>query len=645
MSGKDFTLESDGIEIVEGEVVEANEEEAIESEWTPRDADREERKSYTRQRVRNSTVPEGTIFIPAKPKPSISDKSEKRVAVYARVSTKSEDQVSSIENQTKYYTEKVEKTPNWDLQGIYADEGKTGTSMRKREEFKRMLEVAANKEIDLIICASVSRFARNMTDCMEQISLLRTKNPNHPVGVYFETENLYTLDPDCEQALAIHAMLADWESNNKSRRMILSYDQRICTGQFPVSDLLGYRHTKDGDLVIQKDEALTVRFAFLARIIGYSYEDIAEIFTQKERKSLNGRTEWNEGMVSNLLTNERRWGDLKVRKTIVVDYKKGITKKNDGDREAAFVPNHHEAIVSPEIAKAAQMVTSKVDGVPEIRVIEEGGLKGFINLNPCFKGIDLDALHRISSCVYEREEFAQIAHEANILTGKEHAKVLSKDFTGYFVPNSAYFISQNTPTLTISTTHLKFNKKCFEKFFDTEYIEFLYHPLLQAIIIKCTEDDEMGIPWIKEDGGFISSYSAASFCNAVYEEMDWIKDYDFRFRGITRQKGFEKIMIFYLDEPQVVPNKKVKEAAAALSEEQKLMPSRYIPIRNSELESNSLYREGMIYALRKRRDLLISSLSEEDINEPGILVDNPFIGELPTRDEIAMELNEILQAM
>ena len=129
--------------------------------------------------------------------------------------------------------------------------------MRRREQFKEMLADAADKKMDLILCASVSRFARNVSDCIDQVRLLRTMNPSHPVGVYFETENIYTLDPDSDQSLQIHALLADWESANKSRRMILSYDQRICTGQYPVLDLLGLKHTKDGDLVIEPEGAKT----------------------------------------------------------------------------------------------------------------------------------------------------------------------------------------------------------------------------------------------------------------------------------------------------------------------------------------------------------------------------------------------------
>ena len=144
----DEVKESKGVEQpTEGAVV----EEKPTYVWRPQDADREYIKAYTRNRVRNSHVSENAVFIPAKPKPTIQDEGHKRVAVYARVSTKSKEQVSSIENQTKYYTEKIQKTDNWDLQEIYSDEGKSGTSMRKRKQFQRMLEAAANKEMDLIL--------------------------------------------------------------------------------------------------------------------------------------------------------------------------------------------------------------------------------------------------------------------------------------------------------------------------------------------------------------------------------------------------------------------------------------------------------------------------------------------------------------
>ena len=220
--------------------------------WRPQDADREYYRYETKKRIQHYTVPPQTIFRPAKPTPTIRDAEHKRVAVYARVSTKSKEQVSSIENQTKYYTEKIAKTPNWDLAEIYSDEGKSGTSKKWRPEFKRMLEDASKKKMDLIVCASVSRFARNISDLIEEVRKLRTTNPSNPVGVYFETEDLYTLDPNINERLQMQGLFAEWESGNKSRRMILSYDQRICTGQFPLSDLLGLRHTLEGGFIIEE---------------------------------------------------------------------------------------------------------------------------------------------------------------------------------------------------------------------------------------------------------------------------------------------------------------------------------------------------------------------------------------------------------
>lgn len=382
------------------------------ADWQSRHLESEKRKAEIRDRI-HKQAEQGQktakdYFRPAKLTPSIYDSDLKRVAVYARVSTSSEEQISSIENQTLYYTKKIAETENWNLQDIYSDEGKSGTSLRKRDAFKRMMRDAKDQKMDLIICASISRFARNFSDCMTQIAALKTMHPAHPIGVYFETENIYTLNPSSQYSLDIQALLADWESGNKSRRMILSYDQRIMTGQYPVADLMGYRHTKDGQLVIEPEEAKTVRFIFLAFIQGYDYEQIAMILTQKKRSTLRGRQEWNGVMVANIMKNERRWGDLEARKSIVVDYKLGKVTKNNGNRCSAYVPEHHEAIVSPEIAWAAHLVasSSKKCGVQDIVVIRQGALKGFVGIHPNWNGID--SLHtQISDLIIKNEESDQ----------------------------------------------------------------------------------------------------------------------------------------------------------------------------------------------------------------------------------------------
>ena len=622
-------------------------------QWHPQDADREVYKANVRRRVWNARVTEGTVFKPAKPKPQISDAGEKKVSVYARVSTKSKGQVSSIENQTRYYMEKIKKTPNWHMQKIYSDEGISGTSTKRRKDFQQMIQDAGDKQMDLILCASVSRFARNVSDCITKVRQLKTMNPSHPVGVYFETENIYTLDPESNHLLSIHAMLAEWESANKSRRMILSYDQRICTGQYPVCDLLGLRHTVDGDLIIQKEEAKTVRFAYLARFAGMDYKHVAAILTEKQRPTLHGRTEWNENMVRTLLKNERRWGDLSARKTIVIDYAERKTIKNVDERDAAYVTGHHEGIVTPAIARAVQMVDASrgiEGGVRELGVIEEGSLKGCISVSPSWSAVDNATFQAICKSVYSEDEYEQLQRAVNIRSGDEHTNMLSLSFTGYEVAPSAYFIGTNTPTLTICKRKIKFNKACLQRLCTNAHMEVLYHPVLQAIVLRtCAEDAVNAISvesLIKKNG--VSSFAAAAFSSAVYEKMNWLPEYDFRFRGIYRERDGIRAIVFYLDEPQILVGKRAKELAEKYPTNT-TGTACYIPYKEqlqiaypSEWQNRLI---GISYELRKRRDRLVDNLTAADIAQESIVVDNPLIGKIPSRQDILKEIEELLVSM
>ena len=240
--------------------------------------------------------------------------------------------------------------------------------------------------------------------------------------------------------------MADWESGNKSRRMILSYDQRIMPGQYPVADLMGYRHTKDGQLVIEPEEAKAVRFIFLAFIQGYNYDQIAMILTQKKRSTLRGRQEWNGVMVANIMKNERRWGDLEARKSIVVDYKLGKVTKNNGNRCSAYVPEHHEAIVSPEIARAAHLVasSSKKCGVQDIAVIRQGALKGFVGIHPNWNGINAESIRSLCLSTYLPEEVAKLNKMAEMRSGKKLDMALPSD---YLTVSGICFINQSSPVM------------------------------------------------------------------------------------------------------------------------------------------------------------------------------------------------------
>lgn len=292
--------------------------------------------------------------------------------------------------------------------------------------------------------------------------------------------------------LDIQALLADWESGNKSRRMILSYDQRIMTGQYPVADLMGYRHTKDGRLVIEPEEAKTVRFIFLAFIQGYNYDQIAAVLTQKKRSTLRGRQEWNGMMVANIMKNERRWGDLEARKSIVVDYKLGKVTKNNGNRCSAYVPEHHEAIVSPEIARAAHLVasSSKKCGVQDIVVIRQGALKGFVGIHPNWSGINAESIRSLCLSTYLPEEVMKLNDIAEMRAGATLGKALQSE---YLTVSGTCFINQSSPVMTVSKNGIRFSKACHTRLDDCEYVELLYDAEKNAVIISLEKDEQSAL--------------------------------------------------------------------------------------------------------------------------------------------------------
>lgn len=626
--------------------------EAEETDWQSRHHAREAERESIRSRVRGSSG-SGEYFHKGMPVPTIRDKENRKVGVYARVSTKSTEQTSSIENQQLYYTKKIGDNKHWEMQGIYSDEGKSGMEAKHRSEFQRMIADAGKGKMDLILCASVSRFARDISDCIRYITKLRTMNPRHPVGIFFETENIYTLDPNSEQVLHFHALLAHWESANKSRRMILSYDQRICTGQYPVADLLGYRHTKDGQLIIQPEEAKTVKYVFLSLIVGKSSADIAATLTKKRRPTLKGKKEWDRSMVLRLLTNERRWGDLEARKTIVLDPREKIIVKNNGIRDWAFVPNHHEGIVTPQIARAAQFMASSrgrlPGGIPSLTVLNQGALKGFVSVCPRWRGIDRKTFLSACHSVYQDRELRDLEQKLRIWTGQEENNVLSAAFTGYEVPRGILFLTRSMPSMTITPRSVRFNRACHDRLDNCEWVELLYHPVMQTVAIrKSTAENPNSFQWVRENGTVVNAVATTAFSQAVYEALDWVADYQFRFRGITKERDGAKVTVFSLDEPQILVGKNRKEASGS--------PTQYIPYTNSakagKKEDNCIAypaewsrRQGMSCLMRRKREDALSAITKADIMCPGITTENPLIGSIPDREEILRELDELLLSM
>ena len=208
------------------------------------------KKRYTQQIDPSKII----VYEPTiKPKDFCDNNVFQRVAVYVRVSTGSETQTSSYELQKKYYEDFVVRHPNWELVGIYADEGISGTAYKNRTNFNLMLADCRKGKIDLIVTKSVSRFARNVVDCIGIVRDLADLKPS--VGVLFEMENIFSLKDDSQMALSFQATMAQEESHVKSRSMNASYDMRFDNGMYMTPKLLGYTINEDGDLTINHEQA------------------------------------------------------------------------------------------------------------------------------------------------------------------------------------------------------------------------------------------------------------------------------------------------------------------------------------------------------------------------------------------------------
>lgn len=273
-----------------------------------------DQKERIRRRINTKINPENYEFIPAKKQIDYYDNDIlQRVAVYARVSTGNLQQTTSYELQKKYYEDFVVRHPNWILVRIYADEGISGTSLAHRDEFHQMVTDCRAGKIDMIITKSVSRFARNVVDCISTVRML-SELP-HPVGVFFESECIFSLKDDSQMALSFQATMAQEESHIRSRSMETSLRMRLDGGLPLTPKLLGYTHDADGNLVINPEEAPTVKLIFYMYLYGYSTAEIASTLTELGRKTYLGNVNWTSNSIVQVLRNERHCGDVLTRKT------------------------------------------------------------------------------------------------------------------------------------------------------------------------------------------------------------------------------------------------------------------------------------------------------------------------------------------
>ena len=280
------------------------------------------------------------------------EKPRLRVAAYCRVSTDSEEQATSYEAQIDHYTAYITGHPDWELAGIFADDGISGTNTKKREEFNRMIDECMAGNIDMVITKSISRFARNTLDCLKFIRQLKEKS----IPVFFEKENINSMDSKGEVMLTIMASLAQQESQSLSQNVKMGLQYRYQQGEIQVNCkwFLGYTKDENKRLVIVPEEAETVKRIYREYLEGNSLLKIARGLMADGIKNGSGRTKWHTGNINQILRNEKYIGDALLQKTYTTDFLNKTRVKNHGIVPQYYVENSHEAIIPREIFMRVQ---------------------------------------------------------------------------------------------------------------------------------------------------------------------------------------------------------------------------------------------------------------------------------------------------
>ena len=512
-----------------------------------------ERKERVRRRINTKVDPENYEFIPAKKPIDYYDNDiRQRVAVYARVSTDNVQQTSSYELQKKYYEDFVVHHPNWTLVKIYADEGISGTSLAHRDEFNSMIADCRSGKIDMIITKSVSRFARNVVDCISMVRML-AELPS-PVGVFFESECIFSLKDDSQMALSFQATMAQEESHIRSRSMETSLRMRLDGGLPLTPKLLGYSHDADGNLVVNPDEAPTVKLIFYMYLYGYSTSDIAAALTELGRKTYLGNVKWTSNSIVQVLRNERHCGDVLTRKTFTPNYLNHKARKNRGDRPQSLYRNHHEGIVSRDDFIAVQHLlnNSKYGNrsiLPELRVIDSGLLRGFVTINPRWAGFKPADYYQASASIHppdEQQADASLPSSITLVPG-------DFDMRGFEIARSEFFDNYHRPYVLFQDKRIKFSTTCVRSFGKDNHVELLVNPVEMKFAVRtAAKSSRNAVVFSKVSDGKYQprDIAGAAYVETLFQLFGWSPDLKYRIAGALFQTETESAYIFDVNDAE-----------------------------------------------------------------------------------------------
>lgn len=381
----------------------------------------------------------------------------------------------------------------------------------------------------------------------------KLKKRDPPIGVFFESEGINSLEPAFEMTMSIISVLAQEESHIKSEVMNTSVEMRFKRGIFLTPELFGYDLDEDGNLVINKKEAEIVKLMFFMYLYGYSSKEIAEILTKAGIKTPKGNTIWSAGSVIGILRNERHCGDITARKTWTPDYLDHRSRKNRQDRNQYKRKDHHEAIVSRDDFLAVQKLIDNAKygnkGIlPELRVITDGAFRGFVTVHCKWAGFKAEDYMRASESAYSNSE--------KINKEKSDNTESSFDLRGYEIARSQFFDVPEKLTVIMSVSHIMFNTNCMKKMENIPYIEMLINPVRGLLAIRGSDKTiKNSISWItvSKRGNSPKYIGGKAFLKTIFEIFSWNIEYKYRLSGvIMKNENNESAIIFNLREPEVL---------------------------------------------------------------------------------------------
>ena len=311
----------------------------------------------------------GKEVIKLEPKfPQLIKVEKLKVAAYARVSTEKDEQHNSLEAQKDYFLKYIENEPEWEYVGLYYDDGISGLSKKNRDGFNSLVKDALDGNIDLIVTKSISRFARNTVDTISTIRKLKREG----IGVFFQKENIHTLDSKSEFVLTLMSSFAQEESRSISENCTWGQRKRFADGKvtIPFARFLGYDRGENGELVVNEKEARIVEYIYSLFILGFTFSEIKSALEFYKIKSPRGTDSWNHQNIKSILTNEKYKGDALLQKSFTVDFMTKKKKKNEGELPMYYVENNHQAIIPKKIHDYVQ---NKMNNDVTIRVSHLGG--------------------------------------------------------------------------------------------------------------------------------------------------------------------------------------------------------------------------------------------------------------------------------